>query len=80
MPGLTDTSPKIATMVRERVMARSGAERMEMGAQMCAAAREMILASLPRHLSKFERSRLLYLRFYGVPASAGAYNRQTGIC
>jgi hypothetical protein len=71
MPGLTDTPPEIAAMVRERLMARSGAERFEMGCRMFEAAREMVLASLPPDLSETARRRLLYERFYGeaLPAS-----------
>jgi len=43
MPALTDTPPEIAAMVRERLMARSGAERFEMGCRVFEAAREMVL-------------------------------------
>jgi hypothetical protein len=34
MQAMTDTSPEIAEMVRARLMARSGAERFRMGAEM----------------------------------------------
>ena len=54
-------------MVRERLMARSNAERFEMGSRMFDAAREMILASLPANLSESERRRLLFERVYGSP-------------
>jgi hypothetical protein len=65
MPGLTDTPPEIAAMVRERLMARPAAERFEMGCRMFEAAREMVLASFPPDLSDTERRRRLYKRFYG---------------
>lgn len=65
MPGLTDTPPEIASMVRERLMARSNAERFEMGCRMFEAAREMVLASLPADLSEVERRRRLFERVYG---------------
>jgi len=65
MPVLTDTSPEIAAMVRERLMARSGAERFEMGCRMFVAAREMVLASFPQDLTEAERRRRLFERFYG---------------
>ncbi len=67
MPGLTDTPPEIAAMVRERLMARPAAERFEMGCRMFEAAREMVLASFPSDLSDNERRKLLYERFYGQP-------------
>lgn len=66
MPGLTDTPPEIASMVRERLMARSNAERFEMGCRMFEAAREMVLASLPADLSEVERRRRLFERVYGL--------------
>ncbi|MDQ3621049.1 MAG: hypothetical protein M3463_00945 [Verrucomicrobiota bacterium] len=69
---MTDTPPDIAAIVRERLMARSGAERLEMGARMFEAAREMVLASFPPHLSETEKRRRLYQRFYGKPLPAVA--------
>lgn len=65
MPGLTDTPPEIVALVRERLMARTGAERFEMGCRMFEAARDMVLASLPTDLSESARKRLLFERFYG---------------
>jgi hypothetical protein len=62
---MTDTSPEIAEMVRARLMAKSGAERFRMGAEMFEAARRMVLASLPVGLSEAERKRLLFERIYG---------------
>jgi hypothetical protein len=46
-------------------MARSGEERFVMGAQMFDAAREMILASLPRDLSGEALRQKLFERIYG---------------
>lgn len=62
---MTDTPPEIAEMVRSRIMAFSGAERMQMGAEMFEAARQMILASFPPDLTEIERKRRLYRRVYG---------------
>ena len=64
---MNDTSPEIARMVHERLMARSGEERFLMGVRMFDAARQMILASLPADLPEAERRRLLYFRIYGEP-------------
>lgn len=67
---MTDTSPEIAEMVRAKLMARSGAERFRMGAEMFEAARRMVLASLPAGLSESERKRKLFERIYGEPLPA----------
>jgi hypothetical protein len=65
---MTDTSPEIAEIVRQKLMARSGAERVVMGARMFDAARAMVLASLPDGLSPDELKRQLFQRLYGQPA------------
>jgi hypothetical protein len=64
---MNDTSPEIAKIVRQKLMARSPEERFLMGVQMFNAAREMVLASLPAGLSPIEIRRLLYERIYGEP-------------
>ena len=66
-----DTSPEIAVMVRARMMARSGEERMRMDSQMFDAARTMVLASLPPDFTEEERRRQLFQRIYGEPFPAG---------
>ena len=43
---MNDTPPEIEKIVRERLMARSGAERFMMGIRMFDAARRMVLASM----------------------------------
>jgi hypothetical protein len=65
MSELSDTSPEIASLVRSRLRAFSGAERFVMGALMFDAARAMVLAALPGDLSEDEKRRRLYERFYG---------------
>lgn len=67
MQTVKDTPPEIVEMVRVRLMAKSGAERFRMGAEMFEAARRMVLASLPPGLSEAERKRLLFERLYGMP-------------
>ena len=64
---MTDTSPKIAGLVRQKLMARSPEERFLMGVRMFDAARAMVLASLPVGLSQPELKRQLFQRFYGQP-------------
>jgi hypothetical protein len=65
---MNDTSPEIAELVRQRLMARSGSERFVMGTRMFDAARTVVLASLPAGLSPDELKRQLFQRLYGLPA------------
>ena len=51
---MNDTSPEISALVRERLLARSGAERVLMGSRMFDVARAMVLASFPSGLSELE--------------------------
>ena len=64
---MTDTSPEVAELVRQKLMARPAAERFVMGALMFDAARAMILASLPKGLSADQLKRQLFQRVYGQP-------------
>ena len=67
---MTDTSPEVTRLVREQLMARSGAERFVMGALMFDAARTMMLASFPPNLSELEVRRRLFARLYAdLPAA-----------
>jgi hypothetical protein len=65
---MNDTSPEIAKLVRQKLMARSGSERFVMGARMFDAARTMVLASLPAGISQDELKRQLFQRIYGLAA------------
>lgn len=65
---MNDTPPEIAELVRQKVMARTGAERFLMGVRMFDAARAVVLASLPADLAPLERKRRLFERVYGQPA------------
>ena len=67
---MTDTSPEIAELVRQKLMARSDEERFLMGVRMFDAAREVVLASLPADLSPGELKRQLFQRLYGQPLPA----------
>ena len=64
---MNDTSPEIAELVRQKLMARSAEERFLMGVYSFDAARAMILASLPAGLSPEELKRQLFQRLYGQP-------------
>jgi hypothetical protein len=65
---MNDTPPEIAALVREKLLARSGAERLMMGVRMFDAARQMVLASLPKDLPNIELRRQLFQRIYGQVA------------
>jgi hypothetical protein len=65
MQPVTDTSPEVAKLARDRLMALSGAERFLMGVRMFDAARRIVLASLPADLTATERKRRLFERIYG---------------
>jgi hypothetical protein len=65
---MNDTSPEMAKLVRQKLMARSGSERFVMGARMFDAARTMVLASLPAGISQDELKRQLFQRIYGLAA------------
>ena len=65
---MNDTSPEIAELVQQKLMARSGSERFVMGTRSFDAARTVVLASLPAGLSPDELKRQLYQRVYGLPA------------
>jgi hypothetical protein len=70
---VNDTTPDIAAMVRERLLARSGAERVVMGCQMFDVARAMALASFPAGLSEIETKRRLCERLYGNEVDVEGY-------
>ena len=70
---MNDTPPEIAALVRERLLARSGAERVLMGSRMFDAVRAMVLASFPSGLSEIEIKRRLCERFYGHEVNVEAF-------
>jgi hypothetical protein len=70
---MNDTSPEIAAMIKERLLARSGAERVEMGSRMFDAARAIILASFPPGLPEIEIKRRLCERLYGGEVDVEAF-------
>ena len=73
MPAMNDTSPQIAGMVRTKLLARSGPERVLMGSQMFDAARAIVLASFPAGLSDIEVKRRLRQRLYGAEVRVDAF-------
>jgi hypothetical protein len=62
---MNDTPPEVAEFLRQKLMERSGAERMIMGSRVFDAPRVMILASLPKDLPPEELRRRLFERIHG---------------
>lgn len=70
---MNDTSPEVAELMRERLLARSGAERVLMGSLAFDAARAMVLASFPTGLSEIQIKRRLCERLYGNEVDVDAF-------
>jgi hypothetical protein len=62
---MNDTTAEVEKIVRDRLLALSGAERVKMGSQMFDDARTIVLASFPEGLSELEIKRRLCQRLYG---------------
>jgi len=62
---MNDTNPEVAALVRQKLLERSGAERIMMASGMFEAAKAMIVASFPAGLSDIEVKRRLVERIYG---------------
>ena len=73
---MDDTLPEIAAKVRQMLLARTGAERLDMGSQMFEVARTMVLASLPPGLSDLEIKRRLCNRLYGNQVNLAAFAKR----
>lgn len=70
---MNDTPPNIAAIVRERLLSRTGAERVLMGSRMFDVARTIVLASFPPGLSEIETKRELCERLYGGEVNVEAF-------
>ena len=70
---MNDTPRVIANIVRAKMLARSGAERVLMGSRMFDAARQMVLASFPSGLLEIEIKRRLCERLYGNEVDVDAF-------
>ena len=75
---MTDTTPEIEALLRERFAAMTGAERALMALQMFETAQRIVLSSLPPGMSDVERRRELCRRFYGDELARQAYSSRAG--
>ena len=70
---MNDTTPEVARIYRERLLALSGVERVVMGSRMFDVARTIVLASFPPGLSEIETKRRLCERLYGNEVDVEAF-------
>lgn len=70
---MNDTPRVIAEIVRARLLARSGGDRVLMGSRMFDAARAMVLASFPSGLSEIDIKGRLCERLYGNEVDVDAF-------
>lgn len=70
---MDDTPREIADLVRERLLAFSGAERVLMGSRMFDAARAIVLASFPPDLPEIAVKTRLCERLYGDEVNSEAF-------
>jgi hypothetical protein len=72
---MNDTSIEIEELMREKLLERSGAERVLMASRMFDAARAIVLASFPDGLSEIEIKERLCRRLYGDEVDVEAFVR-----
>ena len=70
---MNDTPREIAELVRQKIMARSGVERLMMGSGMFDLARRIVLSSFPVGLSDIEIKRRLCERYYSKEVDVEGY-------
>jgi hypothetical protein len=70
---MKDTTTEIQHLLRERLLMRSGTERVQMGSDMFEVARAMTIASFPSGLSKLQIKARLCERFYGNEINVEAF-------
>jgi hypothetical protein len=75
---VTDTTPEIEALLRERFAAMTGSERARMALEMFETAQRIVLSSLPRGLSETECRRELCRRFYGDDLARRAFPSRAG--
>ena len=70
---MNDTDPQVAELVRQRLLERSGAERIMMASGMFDTAKAMVLASFPEGLTDVEIKGRLCERLYGDEVDVEAF-------
>lgn len=62
---MDDTLPEIREEMKRRMMSLSGVQRLEIGARMFDASREVVLSSFSKKMDADMIREKLFLRFYG---------------
>ncbi|MFO7891605.1 MAG: hypothetical protein R6V04_14850 [bacterium] len=62
---MDDTFPEIREEMKRRLMSFSGVQRLEIGARMFDASRELVLSSFSENMDADRLREKLFLRFYG---------------
>ena len=70
---MNDTPKETLELMRRKLLAFSGAERVVMGSRMFDSARAIMLASFPSGTSELETRRLLCERLYGNEVDVAAF-------
>lgn len=73
---LHDTEPEFEKMWHARWLQKTPQERVKFAFSMFSSARQIILAKMPKNLSKAEQKRYIYERTYGEPLPADFPLRQ----
>lgn len=62
---VADTPPELNRLLFEKMMTKTGEERLTMGCHMTETARELVWSGIPKDLDENKRQQLFYKRFYG---------------
>ena len=62
---VADTPPELNAFLFQKMMRKSGAERLAIGCRMTDSARELVWSGIPADLSAEERRAVFLQRFYG---------------
>lgn len=73
---MNDTSPAMEKLQIEMMLKLGAKKRIELAGEMFMAARQLILASLPKNLSEREAKKRYYQQMYGVPLPADFFKNE----
>ena len=66
---IADTPAHLNNLLFQKMMEKSGPERLVIGCQMTDTARELVWSGIPKNLTEPERRQVFFQRFYGVSLS-----------
>lgn len=68
---IKDTPVELNKHLFDRMMEKTGAERLMIGCRMTDVARELVWSGIPKNLPESERRQIFLKRFYGESLSIG---------